>query len=128
MNTTKIERLIRERVAEWEHFDHKLFALPNQNFKPPVNQLWYRLTIQSGVNMMSGMDEKPRTRELGAVVVQIFTPENQPLEPAKTLADSLNQHLSYFMKDELELLTGSVIDVGFNEFYQINVRVPYRYK
>lgn len=128
MNTTKIERLIRERVAEWEHFDHKLFALPNQNFKPPANKVWYRLTIQSGVNMMSGMDEKPRTRELGAVVVQIFTPENQPLGQAKTLADSLNQHLSYFMKDELELLTGSVIDVGFNEFYQINVRVPYRYK
>lgn len=105
--------------------------MPNANFTPPPNEIWYRLTIQKGINRMSGMGSKPKTRERGAVVVEIFVPENDGTLNAVRQADSLSKHLGYYRDGFLELMTPSTVNVPFDtnlSKYKLNVRVPYRYK
>ena len=77
---------------------------------------------------MVGMADKPCTRELGAVVVQIFSPSNKSTLDAIQKADSLGSHFQYKRIDKLEFMTASVINVPERENgYQINVRIPFRY-
>lgn len=119
--------------TKFDYFDSELndlkrLASDNVNFKTPADGLWYRLTIQHGINLMVGMADKPCTRELGAVVVQIFYPSNKVTRPAKIIADSLGSHFQYYSIDKLEFMTASLINVPERENgYQINVRIPYRY-
>lgn len=108
--------------------DLKRVAIDNRNFNTPADGLWYRLTVQHGVNLMVGMADTPCTRELGAVVVQIFYPNNQVTRPAKQVADSLGSHFQYYRTGKLEFMTASIINVPQREDgYQLNVRIPFRY-
>lgn len=108
--------------------DIKRVALDNVNFKTPTDGLWYRLTVQHGINLMVGMADTPCTRELGALVVQIFYPNNRITRPAKQVADSLGSHFQYYRTGKLEFMTASIINVPERENgYQINVRIPFRY-
>lgn len=108
--------------------DLKRVALDNVNFKTPADGLWYRLTVQHGINLMVGMADTPCTRELGALVVQIFYPNNRITRPAKQVADSLGSHFQYYRTGKLEFMTASIINVPERENgYQLNVRIPFRY-
>ena len=123
----------RVTIGRLSYFDADLnslkrLALDNKNFKTPSDGLWYRLTVQHGINQMVGMADKPCTRELGAVVIQLFYPNNITTRPAKQLADSLGDHFQYYRTGKLELLTASIINVPERENgYQMNVRIPYRF-
>ena len=89
-----------------------------------------RPTVLGGVNFMSGMSDKPCSREVGTVIVQCFDREGQGTGNLKRFADALAQHLAYYKADKLELLTPSIIDAGFDpstKFYQMNVSIEYRY-
>lgn len=128
MNNELIDSLILAHMKAWQHFQPLRFAEDNINFKTPLDGMWYRLTVQHGINLMVGMASEPCTRELGAVVVQIFYPNNKRTESAKRLADSLGDHFKYYRIGKLELMTPSVINVPQREDgYQINVRIPFRY-
>lgn len=128
MNNELIDSLILAHMKAWQHFHPLRFAEDNINFKTPLDGIWYRLTVQHGINLMVGMASEPCTRELGAVVVQIFYPNNKRTESAKRLADSLGDHFKYYRIGKLELMTPSVINVPQREDgYQINVRIPFRY-
>lgn len=133
MNNVEIETLIWNRIAEWDHEVHgseqfSRFAMENANFEIPESGLWYEVTIQHGMNYMSGMADKPMTRELGALVIQIFSPENTLTFEAKKMGDSLARHFQYYQKGKLTMLTASAHSVGLTEVgYQYNVRIPFRY-
>lgn len=127
MNSALIESMIDSRMRSWVNFQPERYATDNVNFKPPLGT-WYRLTVQHGINLMVGMADTPCTRELGAVVVQIFYPNNQNTLSAKRLADQIGSHFQYKRIDKLEFMTASVINVPERENgYQINVRIPFRY-
>lgn len=128
MNSALIESLILNHMRAWASFQPTRFAEDNINFTTPVDGIWYRLTVQHGINLMVGMADTPCTRELGAVVVQVFYPSNKRTESAKRLADSLGSHFQYYRTDKLEFMTASVINVPERENgYQLNVRIPFRY-
>ena len=129
MNSALIESMIDSRMRSWANFQPTRFATDNINFpNKPVDGIWYRLTVQHGINLMVGMANEPCTRELGAVVVQIFYPNNQNTLSAKRLADSLGSHFQYYRTGKLEFLTASIINVPERENgYQLNVRIPFRY-
>ena len=129
MNDATIERLIILRLMEWEGYgDGSRFELENVNFEIPSDGHWYRATVQQGTNLMSGMADQPMTRELGALVIQMFWEKNQMTYKLKALADSLGKHFQYYQKDKLTMLTASGINVGeTDKGYQYNVRVPFRY-
>ena len=127
MNSALIEGLIDSRMKSWVNFQPERYATDNVNFKPPLGT-WYRLTVQHGINLMVGMADTPCTRELGAVVVQIFYPNNQNTLSAKRLADQIGSHFQYYRTGKLEFMTASIINVPQRENgYQLNVRIPFRY-
>lgn len=129
MNSELITRSIYQHLITWEHYDKTKVAIDNINFKTPKDgSLWYWVTVQHGINLMVGMADKPCTRELGAVVIQIFSPANKSTLDAIQKADSLGSHFQYYRTGKLEFMTASVINVPERENgYQINVRIPFRY-
>tara|TARA_R110002020_G_scaffold303734_1_gene519174 strand:+ start:2068 stop:2457 length:390 start_codon:yes stop_codon:yes gene_type:complete len=128
MNNALIDSLIREHMSAWSGFVAQRYATDNVNFKTPSDGIWYRLTVQHGINLMVGMASEPCTRELGAVVIQVFYPNNKQTASIKRLADSLGDHFQYYRTGKLEFLTASIINVPERENgYQINVRIPYRF-
>ena len=127
MNSALIESMIDSRMRSLANFQPDRYATDNVNFKPPLGT-WYRLTVQHGINLMVSMADTPCTRELGAVVVQIFYPNNQNTLSAKRLADQIGSHFQYYRTGKLEFMTASVINVPEREnSYQLNVRIPFRY-
>lgn len=128
MNNALIDSLIREHMMAWSGFVAQRYATDNVNFKTPSDGMWYRLTVQHGINLMVGMADEPITRELGAAVIQVFYPNNKRTESAKRLADSLGDHFKYYRTGKLEFMTASIINVPERENgYQLNVRIPYRF-
>ncbi|MGP5296805.1 phage tail terminator-like protein [Psychrobacter faecalis] len=128
MNSAAIHELVINHFKTWVNFQPERYATDNVNFKTPLDGIWYRLTVQHGINLMVGMADTPCTRELGAVVVQIFYPNNQNTLSAKRLADQIGSHFQYYSKRGLECLTASVANVPERENgYQLNVRIPFRY-
>lgn len=128
MNNALIDSLIREHMMAWSGFVAQRYATDNVNFETPSDGIWYRLTVQHGINLMVGMADTPCTRELGAVAIQVFYPNNKQTSSVKRLADSLGNHFGYHRVQGLEFMTPSVINVpGREDGYQINVRVPFRF-
>ena len=130
MHSIEIEKLIIARLLTWQYFDKSRTARPNVNFKPPHAGFFIRPTILGGINFMSGMADKPCTREVGTVIVQCFDREGQGTGNLKRFTDALANHLAYYKADKLELLAPSIIDAGFDpntKFYQMNVSIGYRY-
>ena len=128
MNNLLINDLIQTHMRAMTGFQATRYALDNINFKTPLDGVWYRLTVQHGINLMVGMANEPCTRELGAVAIQIFYPNNKKTDMAMSMADAMGSHFQYKRIDKLEFLTASVINVPERENgYQINVRIPFRY-
>ncbi|UNU74108.1 DUF4128 domain-containing protein [Moraxella nasovis] len=127
MNITTIQKLIAKRIATMPNYNPKAWVTGNHNYVP--TDIWHRLSLQSAGAIMSGMADKPMSREIGAVVVQVFTRQNIGEKRAVEQADTIANHLAYYTDENLELLTPSVVIVGSdNDWWQVNVRVPYRYK
>lgn len=128
MNNALIDSLIQTHMKAWSGFVAQRYATDNVNFETPSDGIWYTLTVQHGINLMVGMASEPCTRELGAVVVQVFYPNNKQTASIKRLADSLGSHFQYKQIGKLELMTASIINVPERENgYQLNIRIPYRF-
>lgn len=128
MNNTTISSLIDEHFKAWPHFQPDRNATDNINFKVPSDGIWYRLTIQHGINVTVGMASKPCVRETGIVTIQVFYPNNKNTMSVKRLADSLGDHFQHHHVGNLKLRTSSANDVPNREDgYQINVNIPYWY-
>lgn len=128
MNNALIDSLIQAHMKAWSGFVAQRYATDNVNFQTPSDGIWYTLTVQHGINLMVGMGNEPCTRELGAVVVQVFYPNNKQTASIKRLADSLGGHFQYHRDGKLELMTASIINVPERENgYQLNIRIPYRF-
>ena len=55
MNNALIDSLIREHMMAWSGFVAERYATDNVNFETPSDGIWYRLTVQHGINLMVGM-------------------------------------------------------------------------
>lgn len=126
MNTEKIFAAVRRRVEQWDYFDKSDWTTQNGFFEP-VGDVWFRLSLLTGLNEMSGMADQPMTREHGIVSIQIFDRRGDGV--SRETADSLSRHLAYWREDALELLTPSTASVGLTDesFYQTNLTIPYRF-
>lgn len=128
MNSLTIEKIIMSHLLTLPNFDKSKVARVNHNFTPPVTGVWYRVNIIGGVNVVACINEKPCTREIGTLIIQVFDRENTGTAKIKQACDELASHFAYFSQENLELLTPSVVFVGVdNGFCQYNVSIPYRY-
>lgn len=128
MNSLTIEKIIMSHLLTLPNFDKTKVARVNHNFTPPPTGIWYRVNIVGGVNVVACINEKPCTREIGTLILQVFDRENNGTAKLKQACDELAKHFAYFSQENLELLTPSIINVGVdNGFYQMNVSISYRY-
>ena len=125
MNTSSIRKIVADLITAMPDFDESVWVTGNDNFTTN-GRTWHRLSIQSAPSRIVGMADTPIIREIGAVVVQIFT----PLDSGDSVerADEIARHLSCVKVGKLELLSPTVTDLGSDgNFYQTNVRIPYRH-
>lgn len=131
MNSLEIEKQIMTHLMNWERFNQSNTARVNRPFTPPSKGVWIRVTVLGGVNHIASVNNAPKVREVGTLIIQLFDRENTGTAQLKRHADSLANHLScQILGDDgkLELLAPSIINVGNGDgFYQVNVSVPYRY-
>lgn len=103
-------------------------AFENKTFTPPSTGVWGRLTIQNSDGIVACLGSVPHTRDLGAVVIQVFDRQGAGTKAMKKFMDGLRTLLEYYKVGGLELLQGSPTTVGAdgNGFYQINLRFEFR--
>lgn len=130
MNNIEIERLIMAKLLTYPNLDLTRVQRENFNFTTPLSGMWIKASVKPSTSFMSGMADKPCTREIGIFYIQIFNKENNGTGKQKAYADNLANHFEYYKIDKLELLTPTLVDVGFDSTvnaYQMNLQVPYRY-
>lgn len=128
MHSQDIEIKVLALVRDWGGLPLDRIQRPNRGFNPPNDKIWARITVQHGTNMVACIVDKPTTRVLGAVVLQLFCPVANGTSEINRLADSFSTFAGYYRIEQLELLVPSIVDVGeYTGFYQLNVRIPFRY-
>jgi len=137
MTFEQIRRAITARMSVFPGIDQVRIDYPNAltAFTPPESGLWCRLSIQHGQAFMAGMADRPHSRKPGMVTIQCFDRIGAGLGALNRLADSLEEHFSYWSQGDLECLEASQVDVGTGDsvgrpqglgFYQINVNIRFR--
>lgn len=130
MNNIEIEKLIMTRLLTYPDLDKTRVQRVNVNFATPSTGMWIKIVIVGGGNFISGLADTPCTRETGVFYIMIYNRENNGTGTQKAYADNLGKHFAYYQSNQLQLMTPSLVDVGFDpsvNAYQMNVVIPYVY-
>ncbi len=104
---------------------------PNMPWKQPVLNEWIALKVIPGDGRQASLGSQKLERQLGIVIVQVFTPKNSGTRRAADLADIVGSIFRYQTK------TDSGVSVIFRapelgdvaervDQYQANVKVPFQ--
>lgn len=128
MTFEEVRQLIATKMVGWSGLTADRVTYENKTFTPPATGVWARVTIQNADSIIACLADVPHTRDLGAIVIQLFDRQGAGTAAINTAADSLRTWLQYYKVSNLELLQGSkqTIGVDSNGFYQINVRFEFR--
>ena len=118
---------------EFKSLDQSMIFTQNQPtknggpFEAPDDGLWCQVFIRNAPSFISGLAGMPHTRTVGNLIIQCFDRVGKDTVSLTELSDAWIKHLQFKCVEHLELLQGSVIDVGETEdFYQFNVIFEYR--
>lgn len=104
-------------------------------FTAPANQIWAKITISNAQPFIASIGNKPRTRTVGIIFIQLFAPLSVGTIELSRLADLWAEHMAFYRTGHLEMLEAGIINVGHSaevgnpssmNFYQYNVNVSYR--
>ncbi|ALO39693.1 phage tail terminator-like protein [Alcaligenes faecalis] len=137
MNFEQISTAIIDRMAALTGIAQEHIEYPNAHaaFTPPDTGVWCRLLIKNTDSEMTGMGAKPYTRKSGEILIECFDRLGQGRQELDRLSDALDDHFSFWSEGALECLGLSQVDVAADdpqkrpqreEFYQINLTVPFR--
>ena len=132
MTYEQVRQAVYARVVAWSDYSAQTVTFENKLFTPPLataaQTVWSRVTVQYADSIIACLGDKPHTRDLGNVVIQVFDRLNADVVNINKKADSLRLWLEYYKVGDLELLQGSKITLGAdgNGFYQINLRFEFR--
>jgi len=128
MNFDAVREAIASKMVGWTGLASSHVTYENYTFTPPASGVWCRVTIQNADSVVACLGDRPHTRDLGAIVIQIFDKQGTGTKNINQVADSLRDWLEYYKVTGLELLQGSKQTIGSdgNGFYQINLRFEYR--
>lgn len=126
MTPSQAETAMRSKIDAFIPLKNKL-QWPNRVFTPPTSGVWGRVSFLSGAAFIAGLADAPVTRHTGILTIELFDAKDVGEAAISNLADQLGEHLNYYMTGGLELLAYSKIRVGLDQdFYKINVQIPYR--
>lgn len=128
MTFEEVRQAIATKMVGWSGLTADRVTYENYTFTPPASGVWCRVTIQNADSMIACLGAVPQTRDLGAIVIQVFDRQGAGTKNINVVADSLRAWLEYYKVSGLELLQGSKQTIGSdgNGFYQINLRFEYR--
>lgn len=133
MTHAEARKVFMQLIDSFDYIDKAQVLTQNQPmrngqaFEPPKEGLWCRVFIRNAPTFISGLGDTPCTRTVGNLIIQCFDRIGNSTVALTDLGDAWIEHLQFKCVGHLEILQGSVIDVGEKEdFYQFNVIFEYR--
>lgn len=132
MTFEQIREIITTRMTQWASIPADAVDYPNppKPFNPEERKIWARLADIPGLSSTPEVGIGPCVRQTGIVVIQLFVPSYSGTLAITRAVDTLVTQFQYYSAPEgpfdfFEASPQVVGDDG-NNWYQVNVRVPYR--
>jgi len=105
---------------------------PLDDFDPATHQGWARIGVQGGEQLQAsiGGTSNRRWRQVGNILVQVFTPTDEGANTALAIADDVGTALRGITISGVVFKASSVVPVGRegdDPYYQVNINTPFRY-
>ena len=105
---------------------------PLDDFNPAMHQGWARIGVQGGEQLQAsiGGTSNRRWRQVGNILVQVFTPTDEGANTALAIADDVGTALRGITISGVVFKASSVVPVGRegdDPYYQVNINTPFRY-
>jgi hypothetical protein len=105
---------------------------PLDDFNPATHQGWARIGVQGGEQLQAsiGGTSNRRWRQVGNILVQVFTPTDEGANTALAIADDVGTALRGITISGVVFKASSVVPVGRegdDPYYQVNINTPFRY-
>lgn len=133
MTFEQIRAVIIGRMQQWAGIPADAIDYPNNPqgpFSPAGKPIWARLADVPGLSSTPEVGNGPSVRRTGIVIVQLFVPSYSGTLAITRAVDTLVTQFQYYSAPEgpfdfFEASPQVVGDDG-NNWYQVNVQVPYR--
>lgn len=132
MTFEQIRAIIIGRMTEWAGIPADAVDYPNppKPMDPAGKKIWARLADLPGLSSTPEVGIGPCVRQTGVVEIQLFVPSYSGTLTITRAVDALVAHFQFYSAPEgpIDFFEASPQGVGDsgNNWYQINVRVPYR--
>ena len=132
MTFEQIRNIVINRMAQWAGIPAASVDYPNnpQPFDPAGKSIWARLTDIPGLSSTPEVGIGPCVRRTGIIVIQLFVPTYKGTLAITRAADTLVEQFEFYSDPsgpfECHAASVQVIGDDGNNWYQVNVRVPYR--
>ncbi|HBN9494949.1 phage tail terminator-like protein [Pseudomonas aeruginosa] len=132
MTFEQIRAIVIGRMQQWSGIPSANVDYPNnvEPFDPAGMTIWARLADIPGLSSTPEVGNGPSVRRTGVLVIQLFVPTYKGTLAITKAADTLVQHFEYYSAPEGPLdffaASASVIGDDGNNWYQVNVSLPYR--
>lgn len=133
MTFEQIRNIVITRMTQWAGIPAASVDYPNNPqgpFSPAGKTIWARLSDIPGLSSTPEIGIGPCVRRTGIVVIQLFVPTYKGTLAITKAADTLVQHFEFYSDpsgpfDFFEASAQNIGDDG-NNWYQVNIRIPYR--
>ncbi len=132
MTFEQIRNIVIGRMQQWAGIPAANVDYPNnaQPFDPSGKTIWARLADIPGLSSTPEIGIGPCVRRTGIIVIQLFVPTYKGTLAITRAADTLVEQFEFYSDPtgpfECHAASGQVIGDDGNNWYQVNVRIPYR--
>ena len=132
MTFEQIRAIVIGRMQQWVGIPAANVDYPNSAhpFDPSGKTIWARLADIPGLSSTPEIGIGPCVRRTGIIVIQLFVPTYKGTLAITRAADTLVQQFEFYSDPtgpfECHAASAQVIGDDGNNWYQVNVRIPYR--
>lgn len=132
MTFEQIRAIVIGRMGQWAGIPADAVDYPNNSapFEPAGKPIWARLADVPGLSSAAEVGIGPCVRRTGIIIIQLFVPSYKGTLAITMAVDTLVQHFEFYSDPngpfECHAASAQVVGDDGNNWYQVNVRVPYR--
>ncbi|BAW23956.1 MULTISPECIES: phage tail terminator-like protein [Pseudomonas] len=132
MTFEQIRNIVINRMTQWAGIPVANVDYPNnaKPFDPAGKTIWARLADIPGPSSTPEVGIGPCVRRTGIIVVQLFVPTYKGTLAITRAADTLVEHFEFYSDPsgpfECQAASAQIVGDDGNNWYQVNVRIPYR--
>ncbi|MNJ36463.1 hypothetical protein D3C77_312530 [compost metagenome] len=132
MTFEQIRNIVIGRMQQWTGIPAENVDYPNnaKPFDPAGKTIWARLADIPGLSSTPEVGVGPCVRRTGIIVIQLFVPTYEGTLAITRAADTLVEQFEFYSDPtgpfECHAASAQVVGDDGNNWYQVNVRIPYR--